>query len=119
MLVPSLSHVLHRQFLNLSQPEICVLLDTGTKPAPQSIYHLWKAFHDDPHLGGACGMHFSGMGSELLLINSSRRAVHRGREASPEPTCGCTKFRVQNVQHPRFVVFLIPKSPFVIDAAFF
>ncbi|WFD35850.1 chitin synthase [Malassezia cuniculi] len=37
------------------QPEVCVLLDVGTKPGPMSIYHLWNAFHNNPHLGGACG----------------------------------------------------------------
>lgn len=36
-------------------PEVCVLLDVGTKPGTRSIYHLWEAFHNNPNLGGACG----------------------------------------------------------------
>ncbi|KAI6164829.1 glycosyltransferase family 2 protein [Pisolithus thermaeus] len=36
-------------------PEICVLIDAGTKPGHKSIYYLWEAFYNDPHLGGCCG----------------------------------------------------------------
>ncbi|EWC48492.1 chitin synthase C [Drechslerella stenobrocha 248] len=36
-------------------PSICVLIDAGTKPGGQSIYHLWKAFELNPACGGACG----------------------------------------------------------------
>lgn len=39
----------------LWQPEICVLLDAGTKPGHKSIYYLWEAFYNDPNLGGCCG----------------------------------------------------------------
>ncbi|ORX92857.1 glycosyltransferase family 2 protein [Basidiobolus meristosporus CBS 931.73] len=49
----------HRWFFNafapLLNPNVCVLLDVGTKPSGTSIYHLWKAFDRDPNLGGACG----------------------------------------------------------------
>ncbi|KAH8979068.1 glycosyltransferase family 2 protein [Lactarius akahatsu] len=38
----------HRWFSNafgpILQPNVCVLLDVGTRPGPSSIYHLWKAF---------------------------------------------------------------------------
>ena len=37
------------------QPNICVLLDAGTRPGDTSIYELWKAFELDPNCGGACG----------------------------------------------------------------
>jgi len=37
------------------QPEVCVLIDAGTKPGHKSIFHLWDAFYNDPDLGGACG----------------------------------------------------------------
>lgn len=37
------------------QPNICVLLDVGTRPHPKSIYHLWKAFDKNSNVGGACG----------------------------------------------------------------
>jgi chitin synthase len=37
------------------KPDICVLLDAGTRPGPDSIYHLWRAFDIDHHCAGACG----------------------------------------------------------------
>lgn len=46
---------LFNAFGKILQPEVCVLLDAGTKPGKRSIYHLWKAFFNDPDLGGACG----------------------------------------------------------------
>jgi len=39
------------------QPEICVLIDAGTKPGHKSIFYLWEAFYNDPNLGGCCGTH--------------------------------------------------------------
>jgi chitin synthase len=49
----------HRWLLNaigrLLNPEICVLVDAGTKPGHKSIYYLWEAFYNNKHLGGACG----------------------------------------------------------------
>ncbi|KAJ1929349.1 hypothetical protein IWQ60_001270 [Tieghemiomyces parasiticus] len=49
----------HRWFFNafapLLNPNVCVLIDVGTKPGGTSIYHLWKAFDRDPQVGGACG----------------------------------------------------------------
>ncbi|KAK9370874.1 chitin synthase-domain-containing protein [Lipomyces kononenkoae] len=37
------------------KPEICILLDAGTKPGHKSLLALWEAFHNDNNLGGACG----------------------------------------------------------------
>jgi chitin synthase len=49
----------HRWFFNAFaaqlQPNVCVLLDVGTKPTGTSIYELWKAFDKHPNVGGACG----------------------------------------------------------------
>ncbi|KAJ1649474.1 hypothetical protein IWQ61_009454 [Dispira simplex] len=49
----------HRWFFNafapLLNPNVCILIDVGTKPGNTSIYHLWKAFDRDPQVGGACG----------------------------------------------------------------
>ncbi|ORX52852.1 chitin synthase 1 [Hesseltinella vesiculosa] len=49
----------HRWFFNafgpVLQPNICVLLDVGTRPGNSSIYELWKAFDLHPNVGGACG----------------------------------------------------------------
>jgi chitin synthase len=36
-------------------PEVCILLDAGTKPGPKSLLSLWEAFYNDKNLGGACG----------------------------------------------------------------
>jgi chitin synthase len=41
--------------LSIPQPEVCVLIDAGTKPGHKSIFYLWEAFYNDPHLGGCCG----------------------------------------------------------------
>ncbi|KAI9861575.1 MAG: Chitin synthase, class 1 [Trichoglossum hirsutum] len=49
----------HRWFFqafgSVLDPNICVLIDAGTKPGKDSIYHLWKAFDLEPMCGGACG----------------------------------------------------------------
>ncbi|KAF7321339.1 Chitin synthase [Mycena kentingensis (nom. inval.)] len=49
----------HRWFFNafapLLQPNVCVLLDVGTRPGPTAIYKLWKAFDVNSSVGGACG----------------------------------------------------------------
>ncbi|KAG0324643.1 Chitin synthase, class 1 [Podila horticola] len=49
----------HRWFFNafgpILKPNVCVLLDVGTKPGNTSIYHLWKAFDVNKHVAGACG----------------------------------------------------------------
>lgn len=49
----------HRWFFQafgrVLDPNICVLLDAGTRPGRHSIYHLWKAFDVEPMCGGACG----------------------------------------------------------------
>ncbi|KAH9077145.1 chitin synthase [Lactarius deliciosus] len=49
----------HRWLFNaigrMLKPEICVLIDAGTKPGHKSIYYLWEAFYNDENLGGCCG----------------------------------------------------------------
>ncbi|OAD80919.1 glycosyltransferase family 2 protein [Phycomyces blakesleeanus NRRL 1555(-)] len=49
----------HRWFFQafgpLLRPNVCVLLDVGTKPGHNSIYHLWKAFDINKNVAGACG----------------------------------------------------------------
>jgi chitin synthase len=49
----------HRWFFQafgeVLQPNICVLLDAGTRPGRSSIYDLWKAFDREPMCAGACG----------------------------------------------------------------
>ncbi|CAL8577576.1 Chitin synthase, class 3 [Xanthoria parietina] len=49
----------HRWLFNafglILNPEVCILLDAGTKPGPKSLLALWEAFYNDKDLGGACG----------------------------------------------------------------
>ncbi|KAF8344932.1 glycosyltransferase family 2 protein [Amanita rubescens] len=49
----------HRWVFNaigrMLEPEICVLVDSGTRPGYKSIYHLWEAFYNNKNLGGCCG----------------------------------------------------------------
>jgi len=63
----------HRWFFNafgpILQPNVCVLLDVGTRPGPTSIYHLWKAFDINSNVGGACGeiVAYKGKFGETLI----------------------------------------------------
>ncbi|KAJ3011424.1 UNVERIFIED_CONTAM: Chitin synthase, class 2, partial [Siphonaria sp. JEL0065] len=36
-------------------PDICILIDVGTKPTERSFYHLYRAFERNPNVAGACG----------------------------------------------------------------
>ncbi|KAI6782737.1 Chitin synthase-like protein [Emericellopsis cladophorae] len=49
----------HRWFFNAFgkalNPNVCILLDVGTRPTGNSLYHLWKAFDTDSNVAGACG----------------------------------------------------------------
>lgn len=42
-------------FCPLLKPNVCILLDVGTKPGANTIYKLWKTFDADSNVGGACG----------------------------------------------------------------
>ena len=63
----------HRWFFqafgSVLNPNICVLLDTGTRPGGTSIYHLWKAFDLNSNVAGACGeiVAMKGKGGVQLL----------------------------------------------------
>ena len=64
----------HRWFFNAFgkalSPNVCILLDVGTKPGPNSLYHLWKAFDTDSNVAGACGEIKAGKGKAWLgLLN--------------------------------------------------
>ena len=56
-------------FARVLDPNICVLIDAGTKPGKDSIYHLWKAFDLEPMCGGACGEIKVMLSSGKKLIN--------------------------------------------------
>jgi len=55
----------------LLKPNVCVLLDVGTKPTGTSIYELWKCFDKHSNVGGACGEICvdTGRGCSLLLTS--------------------------------------------------
>jgi chitin synthase len=64
----------HRWFFNAFgralSPNVCILLDVGTKPGIKSLYHLWKAFDTDSNVAGACGEIKAGKGKGWLgLLN--------------------------------------------------
>lgn len=49
----------HRWFFNAFgralEPNVCILLDVGTKPDAKALYYLWKAFDQDSNVAGAAG----------------------------------------------------------------
>lgn len=51
------------------EPEVCILIDAGTKPGKRSLYYLWQAFHNNRHLGGACGEIYAMLKKGKKLIN--------------------------------------------------
>lgn len=64
----------HRWFFNAFgralTPNVCVLLDVGTKPDTRALYHLWKAFDQDSSVAGAAGEIKAGKGKSFLgLLN--------------------------------------------------
>ena len=63
----------HRWFFQafgrVLDPNVCVLLDAGTKPGRDSIYNLWKAFDLEPMCAGACGEIKVMLSSGKKLIN--------------------------------------------------
>ena len=64
----------HRWFFNAFgralNPNVCILLDVGTKPGGKSLYHLWKAFDNDSNVAGAAGEIIAGKGKNWLdLLN--------------------------------------------------
>ncbi|KAJ5229152.1 hypothetical protein N7489_009860 [Penicillium chrysogenum] len=46
---------LFNAFGRILNPEICILIDAGTKPGPKSLLALWQTFYNDKNIGGACG----------------------------------------------------------------
>ena len=64
-------------------PEVCILIDAGTKPGPKSLYHLWEAFYNDSNLGGESNVcHTNGIASNACIRCMWRdiRAAQVGQE---------------------------------------
>ncbi|CCM03651.1 uncharacterized protein FIBRA_05795 [Fibroporia radiculosa] len=74
----------HRWFFNafgpLIRPNVCVLLDVGTKPTGTSIYELWKCFDRHSNVGGACGEICVDTGKACSLILKSPLAASQNFE---------------------------------------
>ncbi|PMD27371.1 glycosyltransferase family 2 protein [Hyaloscypha hepaticicola] len=60
---------LFNAFGRLLNPEVCILLDAGTKPGPKSLLSLWEGFYNDKDLGGACGEIHAMLGGGRKLLN--------------------------------------------------
>ncbi|KAI0470619.1 glycosyltransferase family 2 protein [Xylariaceae sp. FL0804] len=59
---------LFNAFGRILNPEVCILLDAGTKPSAKSLLALWEGFYNDKDLGGACGeIHAMLSGGKKLL----------------------------------------------------
>lgn len=60
---------LFNAFGRILNPEVCILLDAGTKPGNKSILALWQAFYNNKNVGGACGeIHaMLGRGKKMLF----------------------------------------------------
>ncbi|KAJ7891964.1 chitin synthase-domain-containing protein, partial [Mycena leptocephala] len=74
----------HRWFFNafcpFISPEVCILLDVGTKPTDTSIYELWKCFNNHSNVGGACGEICVDTGSYCSLLLTSPLAASQNFE---------------------------------------
>ncbi|KAI0068051.1 glycosyltransferase family 2 protein [Artomyces pyxidatus] len=74
----------HRWFFNafgpLIKPNVCILLDVGTKPTKTSIYELWKCFDKHSNVGGACGEICVEPGRGCSLILTSPLAASQNFE---------------------------------------
>jgi len=57
-------------FGQVLNPNIVILLDAGTQPSKDAIYHLWKEFDKDPAVAGSCGEIKAMLGSKYeKLLN--------------------------------------------------
>lgn len=59
---------LFNAFGRILQPEVCILLDAGTKPGHKSIFALWQAFYNNKNVGGACGEIHAMLGKGLKML---------------------------------------------------
>ena len=87
------------------QPNVCVLIDVGTKPSTKSIYCLWKTFDLNSNVGGACGeiaaykgKNWAGLLNPLGMSLSEPRP-HSGMTYFSSYYSGRSKFRVQDLEY--------------------
>ncbi|KAH9012182.1 glycosyltransferase family 2 protein [Lactarius pseudohatsudake] len=106
----------HRWFFNafgpILQPNVCVLLDVGTRPGPCSIYNLWrKAFDINSNVSGACGeiVAFKGKYGQTL-INPLDLSLLSPRSFLFELFFGRPKLRIQDIQHPGQALYFLGET---------
>ncbi|KAH9165904.1 chitin synthase-domain-containing protein [Lactarius sanguifluus] len=72
----------HSWFFNafdpILQPNVCVLLDVGTRPDSSSIYHLWKALDINSNVGGACAAGADIFAANMYLAEDCELVSKRG-----------------------------------------
>lgn len=80
------------------QPNVCVLLDVGTRPGNNSIYRLWKTFDVNSNVGGACGEIAAYKGKNWKYLLNPLGKVTRKHDA---PTCAdrSCKVAAQNFEY--------------------
>ncbi|KAJ3042656.1 Chitin synthase, class 2 [Rhizophlyctis rosea] len=59
-----------KAFSALVEPQVCVLIDVGTRPAKDSLYRLWEAFFRNDQIAGACGEIRADLGTGLNYFKS-------------------------------------------------
>ncbi len=68
----------HRWFFNafgpVLKPNVCILLDVGTKPVGNSLYNLHKVFVRNKNCGGACGEICADLGKMGSKVSTKVRA---------------------------------------------
>ncbi|KAJ3417009.1 Chitin synthase, class 2 [Chytridiales sp. JEL 0842] len=64
----------HRWFFNafapILLPQICALIDVGTKPSERSLYYLWETFFRNDQIAGACGEIRADLGTGLTYVKN-------------------------------------------------
>ncbi|KAL8293587.1 hypothetical protein RQP46_000288 [Phenoliferia psychrophenolica] len=56
-------------FASQLNPEVCILIDAGTKPGKLSLYELWNTFYNNKNCGGACGEIYCMLEGGKKLLN--------------------------------------------------
>jgi cellulose synthase/poly-beta-1,6-N-acetylglucosamine synthase-like glycosyltransferase len=96
----------HRWFFQafgqVLDPNICVLIDVGTKPGKDSIYQLWKAFDLEPMCAGACGEIKAMLVVRNVYVQTACKTntdfvhVPLARQEASQSARGDTELRVQD-----------------------
>lgn len=56
-------------FASQLKPEVCILIDSGTKPGRKSLYELWSCFYNNSHVGGCAGEIYTMTSGGRKLLN--------------------------------------------------